>query len=144
MGRGDRVAELEQRLRNLEVWMSSALGPETFLTWIPKLPGTSGQQTVSYRKTYIQTIPNPETIEAESIAILSTISGRMDKEELERDTRQKEVWSRAKSERDRLAKIVHDEEEAARKKAMDEAKRIEIEEMRKSVEAYDNKEGTIT
>jgi hypothetical protein len=136
---GDRMAVLEQRLRNLEVWMDSALGLETFLTWIPKLPGTSGQQTVSYRNTYMQTIPDPEKIEAESIAILSTISARMDEEEAERDRQQKEVWAREKKERDRLTKIAYDEQEAAQKKIAEEAKRVEIEKMRKSVEEYDRK-----
>jgi hypothetical protein len=140
-GESDRTAELEQRIRNLEVWMSSALGPETFLTWIAKIPkpGEVHPQTLSYRNSYMQTIPNPETIEAESIAILSTISGRMDKEEFERDTRQKETWAQEKAERDRLAKKVSDEQEAARKKASEEAKHAEIEEMRKSVKEYDSR-----
>ena len=46
---------------------------------------------VSYRNSFMQTIPNPETIEAESIAILTGISARMDVEESERDQQQKET-----------------------------------------------------
>jgi hypothetical protein len=143
--KSDRTEQLEARIRNLEIWMSSALGPETFLTWIPKIPrgGMPSQQTLSYRNTYMQTIPNPETIQAESIAILSTISAGMDEEEVERDRQQKEVWAQEKKERDRRAKILSDEQEAARKKASEEAKRVEIEEMRKSVKEYDSRPKTI-
>jgi hypothetical protein len=138
--KSDRTAVLEARVRNLEVWMSSALGPETFLTWLPKLakPGEVHPHTLSYHHSYMQTIQNPEKIEAESIAILSTISGRMDKEECERDRQQTEVWAREKAERDRLAKIAHDEQESAGRKIAEEAKRIEIEKMRKSVKEYDS------
>ena len=139
--KSDRIEQLEARIRNLEVWMGSALGPETFLTWIPKIPkpGEVHPQTLSYRNTYMQTIPNPETIEAESIAILSTISGRMDKEEFERDRQQKEAWAEEKETRDRLAKKSRDEQEAAKRKIAEEEKHAEIEEMRKTVKEYDKK-----
>ena len=140
-GDSDRMAVIEARVRNLEVWMRSALGPETFLTWIAKIPkpGDVHPQTLSYRNSYMQTIPNPETIEAEGLAILSTISGRMDKEEFERDTRQKETWAREKAERDRLAKKSRDEQEAAKRKIAEEEKHAEIEEMRKTVKEYDSR-----
>ncbi len=141
MGGESEMTVLEQRVRNLEIFMSLTLPPETFLTWIPKIPrsGDAPPQSVSYRNSYMQTIPNPETIESESIAILSTISGRMDKEESERDRQQKEQWAREKAERDRLAKIERDEQEAAQKKAREEAELIEIEKMRKSVKEYDSR-----
>jgi hypothetical protein len=143
--KSDRMAVLEARIRNLEVWMSSALGPETFLTWLPKLakPGEVHHHTLSHHHSYMQTIPNPETIQAESIAILRTISEGMDEEEAERDARQKEIWMKEKAERDIRAKVLSDEQEAARKKASEEAKRVEIEEMRKSVKEYDSRPKSI-
>lgn len=144
--KSDRTAVLERRIRNLEVWMGSALPPETFLTWSPKIPrsGDASPHTISYRNSYIQTIPNPETIKEESLAILSTISAEMDRDEAERDRQQKEVWAQEKAERDRLAKIAHDEQEVAREKAREKAERIKIESMREQVNAYDNGEVTIS
>ena len=135
------MQRLEQRIRNLEIFMSLTLPPETFLTWIPKIPrsGDAPSQSVSYRNSYMQTIPNPETIESESISILSTISARMDNDEAERDRKQKEQWAREKAERDRLAKIARDEREEGERKAREAAELIEIEKMRKSVKEFDSR-----
>lgn len=137
----DIMAELMQRVRNLEIWMGSALPAETFLTWFSKLARSRDPtpHTVSYRNSYMQTIPNPEAIHSESIAIISAISARMDEDEAGRDRAQKDVWAREKAERDRVAKIARDEQEAAQKKASDEAKRIEIEKMREEVVEFDKK-----
>lgn len=138
------MAELEARIRNLEIWMGSALPPETFVTWFSKLGKSRDERPhrVSYRNSYMQTVPNPETIHTASLAILRDISARMDETEAEQDRQQKEAWAREKAERDRLAKLARDEQEEAQKKARAEAKRVEIETMREQVNAYDN-EGVI-
>lgn len=143
--KADIMAELEPRIRNLERWMSQALPGSSFVTWIPKFPGPgeAHHYDIRDRAAYLTTIPNPESLNAEVIAIRTSISTEMDRDEAERDRQQKEVWAQEKAARDRLAKLARDEEEAAQKKASEESKRIEIETMRKTVKEYDSRPKTI-
>ena len=71
--KNEKAAELERRIRNLEMWLATVISHKTFIY----STGWGGDtHEVSCNSAYKSTIPHPETLEEEENAVRAAIKGK--------------------------------------------------------------------
>jgi hypothetical protein len=135
IGKEDRIiAELEKRIRNLEMWLAGDVSGGTFIGWQEDTPHSSETHSISRHSAYMTTIPHPETLQEEENAIKRAMMEKQNKEKEERLKRQREESARVN---DIKAKEKRELEEMKRKgKEREEEARVQ--KMREEVEKYDS------
>ena len=135
MGGDSEMQRLEQRIRNLEVWMLNAIPDTNLGAWHEHNAGSDTTYTLSSGTVYRSTIPNPEGLESEKAALTAAVVNKYKAEaEKAREAQRKEAIKRnetiAAEKRER-------EEQARRAKELEE--REHIDGLRREVDAYDRK-----
>ena len=132
--KSDIMAALEQRIRNLEIWMAGAIPDVVSVTWHEHSAHSDETCSLSSGALYRSTIPNPKGLEPEMAAIRAALvskhkTARAQKEEQQRleAVRRNEAIAAEKREREEMAKRAQEEEERER-----------INTLRKEVAEYDN------
>lgn len=133
--KSDIMAELEARIRNLELWVLKSIPAETAVTWFEH--GITGEQkfSISNHTLYQSTIPNFDGLAAEEAALKAEIVSKHKEEsaalkEQQRREAVKRNESIAAEKRER-------EEQAKRAKEMEEKERIDA--LREQVAEFDKK-----
>jgi hypothetical protein len=136
--KSDRTAELEQRIRNLELWMATAIPDITSVTWHEHNAGGDETYSLSSGALYRSSIPNPKGLESEMAAISAAL---MSKHKEESAARKEQQRREAVKRNESIAAEKREREEMAeRARAKIEKERIEL--LRKEVSAYDNGEAS--
>ena len=132
-GESDRTAVLEQRIRNLELWMATAIPDITSVTWHEHNAGGDETYSLSSGALYRSSIPNPKGLESEMAAISAAL---VSKHKAETAQRKEEQRLEAVKRNEAIAAEKQEREEQA-KRAKDKEEKERIHKMREEVAEFD-------